>query len=122
MKRYSWRWAAGLAPLCGLVLWATLPAAGQAPSFNTQNGEWPTFGGDLKSDRYSPLDQINGDNFNKIEVAWRAIGGCLFFVTSRLVRGTLQKDPANHLPLQIVGILEFHRAAHRDPGRGGCRS
>jgi quinoprotein glucose dehydrogenase len=34
-------------------------------------GEWPTYGGDLASTRYSPLDQINKDNFSKLEVAWR---------------------------------------------------
>ena len=26
-------------------------------------GEWPTYGGDLASTRYSPLDQINATNF-----------------------------------------------------------
>src|ERR1041384_1854914 len=36
-----------------------------------QNGEWRTYGGDLASTRYAPLDQINRDNFNKLEVAWR---------------------------------------------------
>ena len=34
-------------------------------------GEWPTYGADLASTRYSPLDQITKDNFNKLEVAWR---------------------------------------------------
>jgi quinoprotein glucose dehydrogenase len=34
-------------------------------------GEWPTYGGDLASTRYSPLDQITKENFNKLEVAWR---------------------------------------------------
>jgi quinoprotein glucose dehydrogenase len=33
--------------------------------------EWPTYGGTLASTRYSPLDQITRDNFNKLEVAWR---------------------------------------------------
>ncbi len=33
--------------------------------------EWPTYGGDLASTRYSPLDQINAENFNELEVAWR---------------------------------------------------
>jgi hypothetical protein len=53
MKRYSWRWAAALAPLTLLVLWATLAVTGQAqaPAFSTQNGEWQTYGGDLKSTR-----------------------------------------------------------------------
>ena len=34
-------------------------------------GEWRTYGGDLASTRYAPLDQINRDNFNRLEVAWR---------------------------------------------------
>jgi quinoprotein glucose dehydrogenase len=34
-------------------------------------GEWTTYGGDLASTRYSPLDQINKDNFGTLEVAWR---------------------------------------------------
>jgi quinoprotein glucose dehydrogenase len=33
--------------------------------------EWTTYGGDLASTRYSPLDQITRDNFNKLEIAWR---------------------------------------------------
>ena len=36
----------------------------------TRNGEWPSYGGDLAHTRYSPLDEINGDNFNDLEVAW----------------------------------------------------
>ena len=39
----------------------------QAP----QNTEWRTYGGDLRSTRYMPLDQINASNFNKLEIAWR---------------------------------------------------
>ena len=38
---------------------------------STRNGEWPHYTGDLTGARYSPLDQINADNFNKLEVAWR---------------------------------------------------
>ena len=33
--------------------------------------EWKTYGGDLASLRYSPLDQINKDNFSKLQIAWR---------------------------------------------------
>ena len=35
------------------------------------NAEWRTYGGDLANTRYSPLDQINRDNFKDLEVAWR---------------------------------------------------
>ncbi len=54
----------------GIVLISTIltPAAQEE---GTQNGEWPSYGGDLAHTRYSPLDQITGDNFNDLEVAWR---------------------------------------------------
>ena len=38
---------------------------------STRNGEWPSNGADLTFSRYSPLDQINASNFDKLEVAWR---------------------------------------------------
>src|SRR5713101_1044290 len=38
---------------------------------STKEGEWRTYGGDLGNTRYSPLDQINAANFNRLEVAWR---------------------------------------------------
>src|SRR5947207_2642094 len=38
---------------------------------STKNGEWVTNGADLRFTRYSPLDQINAANFDKLEVAWR---------------------------------------------------
>src|SRR5437868_15506546 len=34
-------------------------------------GEWPTYGGDLASTRYSSLNQINSANFSTLQVAWR---------------------------------------------------
>jgi len=52
--------------LAGVSLHNPLSAQSAAPS-----GEWRTYGGDLASTRYAPLDQINRDNFNKLEVAWR---------------------------------------------------
>ena len=35
------------------------------------NGEWPTYGGDLGSTKYSPLDQLDRNNFSDLEIAWR---------------------------------------------------
>ena len=37
----------------------------------TANGEWRHYAGDLASTRYSPLDQIDGSNFNDLELVWR---------------------------------------------------
>jgi len=39
---------------------------------STASGEWPAYGGDLGSSKYSPLDQIDKDNFSKLRIAWRA--------------------------------------------------
>ena len=37
----------------------------------TADGEWPTYGGNLSNDRYSPLDQVTAENFSDMEVAWQ---------------------------------------------------
>ena len=50
-----------------LVVAIALDAAAQG----TENGEWRSYGGDIANTRYAPLDQITGDNFWDLEVAWR---------------------------------------------------
>ena len=54
---------------------ATLAALTAVPALAQQgapaNGEWPTYGGDLASSKYSPLDQIDASNFGDLEIAWR---------------------------------------------------
>lgn len=39
---------------------------------STARGEWPTYGGDLASTKYSPLDQVTASNFGSLKLAWRA--------------------------------------------------
>src|ERR1700680_1034378 len=51
-----------------LLLLGTVPAFGQ---YGAKNGEWTTYGADTGNTHYSPLDQINADNFSKLQVAWR---------------------------------------------------
>ncbi len=36
-----------------------------------QNGEWRAYGADKGSTKYSPLEQINRDNFARLKMAWR---------------------------------------------------
>ena len=60
------------------------------------NGEWRTYGGDLRSTRYAPLDQINKDNFSKLEVAWR-------FKTDAL--GPRPEFNLQSTPLMVGGVL-----------------
>lgn len=61
------RWLAPAAAVLGLL--AAHPSA--LAQSGAKNGEWPTYGGDLGSTRYSPLGLIKASNFNKLEVAWR---------------------------------------------------
>src|SRR5262245_44838451 len=48
-----------------------LPLVAGASRVAPATGEWRTYGGDLASTRYSPLDQIDASNFSKLQVAWR---------------------------------------------------
>jgi quinoprotein glucose dehydrogenase len=51
-----------------------LAAGGRAQTavHSTAAGEWPTYGGDLASTKYSPLDRITAANFASLRLAWRA--------------------------------------------------
>ena len=55
--------------LVAIVMVMAVPVSAQhgAPA----SGEWPTYGGDLGGTKYSPLEQIDRDNFNRLEVVWR---------------------------------------------------
>ena len=64
MRRLA-RWIA----LSASVLYLScliVPARAQS---GAKNGEWRTYGGDLASTRYAPLDQINAGNFKDLEIA-----------------------------------------------------
>src|SRR5258708_2783527 len=78
--------------ICLLALLAT-PAAAQT---GAKNGEWRTYGGDLGGTRYSPLYQLNAQNFSKLEVAWR-------FKTDSL--GPWPEYQFESTPLVVHGIL-----------------
>src|SRR5207237_10826798 len=63
---------------------------------STKNGDWPAYTSDIKGTRYSPLDQINASNFNKLEVAWR-------FKTDNL--GTRPEFKLEGTPVAVKGVL-----------------
>src|SRR5690242_20286674 len=76
-----------------VLLCAGVPAFGQS---GAKNGEWTTYGGDLGNTHYSPLNQITGDNFYKLQVAWR-------FKTDNL--GPRPEFNMEGTPLMAKGIL-----------------
>ena len=76
-----------------LLVIAIVPLAGQS---GAKNGEWTTYGADLGNTRYSPLDQINADNFSKLEIAWR-------FKTESL--GPRPEYQFESTPLMVKGVV-----------------
>src|SRR5712671_1375045 len=89
MRRFFLAFLAVVLALAGVAL------RGQQPS-KPKGAEWPTYGGDLASTRYSSLDQITKDNFGKLEVAWR-------FKTDAL--GPRPEFNFQGTPLMVDGIV-----------------
>src|SRR5947199_100670 len=90
-------------PALALVLAATSGIAarlsGQSANphvYTTKNGEWPSYTGDVRGTKYSPLDQITADNFGKLEIAWR-------FKTDSL--GSRPEYKLEGTPVMVGGVL-----------------
>ena len=70
-----------------------------------KTGEWIYWSGDLSGSRYSPLDQVNASNFNKLEVAWR-------FKTDNF--GTRPEYKLEGTPLMVNGVIYTTAGTRRD--------
>ncbi|MEP6717415.1 MAG: c-type cytochrome [Terriglobia bacterium] len=81
--------------------------AGAAGSLSKGNTDWTTYGADLASTRYAPLDQINKDNFNKLQIAWRLNTNNLGPTPDRLYAST---------PLVVDGTLYVTAGTARSVG------
>src|SRR5881396_2706298 len=79
--------------LIGCILLSSVPLTAQT---GAKNGEWRSYGADVGNTHYSPLDQINASNFNKLELAWR-------FKTDNL--GPRPEFQYEGTPLMANGVL-----------------
>ena len=61
---------------CVLVLGArdahaqTGSSSGPWQTYGTENGEWRSYAGDVAGTKYSPLDQVDASNFDRLQVQW----------------------------------------------------
>ncbi len=96
MRRSRTLWASLAA--CVLLAGAIGTSAQNRPATQSIGAaaDWRTYGGDLRSTRYAPFDQINKDNFAKLEVAWR-------FKTDAL--GPFPEFNLQSTPLMVDGVL-----------------
>jgi len=72
----------GVLSLAGVIWWHVQALDAAAPAEQPQQlvrgnvpGEWRFWGGDAWSTRYSPLEQINANNFDSLEVKWQWAAG-----------------------------------------------
>ena len=100
MTRTAYRSVAASAALAAGLMATAAGISGQSgptkAAPGTKTGEWPAYGADLAHTKYSPLDQINADNFSKLEIAWR-------FKTDNL--GTRPEYKLEGTPLMVGGVL-----------------
>lgn len=106
--------------LCGAAL-ALLALGGCSRGYHgpTASGEWPSHGGDFANARYSPLDQINAENFGQLELAWRwaSIETEVTSVNRRVSPGQFKPTPLvagglMYLPTSLCQVVAL------DPGTG----
>ncbi len=94
MKKSLLRNITGTAAGAAMLLFA-VTTTGRAQS-GAKNGDWSTYGGDLANTRYAALEQINAQNFDKLQVAWR-------FSTANL--GPRVETNLESTPLMVKGVL-----------------
>ena len=49
---------------------AQAQSTGPWQRYDTENGEWRSYAGNIAGQKYSPLDQIDADNFSQLTLAW----------------------------------------------------
>ncbi len=97
MKGIAMRVVPAAVLLVGGLAWLSPRLTGQSTGQpSTANGEWPMYTADLRGSKYSPLDQINGSNFSKLEVAWR-------FKTDNL--GPRPENKLEGTPIMVKGMV-----------------
>src|SRR6266571_2679315 len=84
--------------LTAVLVWAFPGIAQQG----AKDGEWHSYAGETASTRYSPIDQINRDNFKNLQVAW----------TWKFdnVAGTPNNETP---PIMVKGVLYFTAGERR---------
>ena len=90
-------------PACVICLLIVGVMAVPAGALNgVRKGEWRFYGGDQGSGKYSPLDQINRDNVQKLKVAWSWDSPDLKLLAQNSKLYTLGYEAT---PLMIGGVL-----------------
>lgn len=82
------------------------------------DGQWPRYGGDAGSTKYSALDQIDKDNFENLQVAWRWSSPENDRIQENRRLGTFAYEPT---PIMIDGVL-YTSSSHSDVVAVDCQT
>ena len=105
-------------PLFVCAAWCSAVMLSPGPSlaqYGATNGEWRSYGGDLGSTKYSPLDQIDATNFQDLRLAWRwqSADGSLDLEAIRQQVPRVQFRMFQATPLMVEGVLYLSTAMHQ---------
>ena len=112
-----------LTDLILVILCVLLFGPAQA-QYGTLSGDWPSYGGDTGSTKYSPLDQINAQNFQELEVAWTwtSIDGGLDLEAIQQINEAVRINNFQGTPLKVGDklfiITALNQVAALDPING----
>jgi len=83
--------------------------------YGTGSGDWPSYGGDAGSTKYSPLNQITPENFEDLEVAWTwtSIDADLDLEAILEVNEAVRINNFQGTPLMIDGTLYIITAVNQ---------
>ena len=87
-------------------------------TYGTENGEWRSYSGNIASQKYSPLDQIDAGNFSDLELAWRwqSVDA---MVSRTMADGSEWRAPLDAIVESLVADTpDLYRAGHL-PRAGG---
>ena len=106
--------AFGVVVVLGVAAWTT---AGRAAD---KNRDWPSYGGDKGSTKYSPLDQIDRSSIKNLRIAWRQSG--MPAELRPMFPNAVASNNYEHTPLMVDGLLYMSTAvglvAALDPTTG----
>jgi len=92
---------AGLGAVLFVAAGILIPTA-QSPE--PAGAEWRNYAANLASTKYSPLDQINASNVNRLQIAWRGKSNNF----GPRIEGNMETTP-----LMIGGVLYFTAGLRR---------
>ncbi len=113
--------APGRAGLFVLLTTVAAPTASQQANVPAPPGaNWGSYAADVRSTKYSPLDQIDASNVAQLEVAWR--WKSIEYGAANKYRRLRPASALQTTPLKVEGALLFSTgmgvAAAADPGTG----